>query len=187
MPVRAKGRAVHPEFKVRRATEADLDVLANHRNLMFKEMFRDLPLDYRGYEKRFKTWARKMLRARRLIPFLVTDHDGKVVAGGSLWLRENHPSPRYRGTLQPYLMSMFTEPAYRRRGLATLIVKEAIDWSRKHGYSRLVLHASDMGEPVYAKLGFERTSEMRLFLDSAHLGIRSPSHARPSDVTSRRR
>ena len=143
---------------------------------MFKEMFPDLPLNYQAYGRRFKSWAREMLKQKRLVPFVVTDASGKAVAGGSLWLRENLPSPRYRGTLQPYLMSMFTEQAYRRKGLATMIVKEAIEWSKKHGYSRLTLHASEMGEPVYAKQGFERTTEMRLFLDSSHLGITRPSH-----------
>ena len=32
------------------------------------------------------------------------------------------------------------------------------------GAARSILHASDAGERVYERLGFERTSEMRLFL-----------------------
>jgi len=150
---------------------------------MFREIFPDTTLDYLAYGKRFRVWARKMLRNKKLVPFLVVDANGNAVAGGSIWLREVHPSPRYPGTEQPYLMSMFTDPAYRRKGLASLIVKEAIDWSRKHGYIRLTLHASRMGEPVYAKLGFERTTEMRLILDQPRPVPSSPassrSHGRP--------
>jgi GNAT superfamily N-acetyltransferase len=175
MPDR-KTAAVQSEFKIRKASEADLAILAKQRNSMFKEMFPDLQLDYKGYERRFKAWARGMLRKKKLIPFVITDAKGRPVAGGSLWLRENLPSPRYRGTLQPYLMSMFTETAYRRKGLATMIVKEAIEWSKKNGYSRVTLHASETGEPVYAKQGFERTTEMRLFLDASHLGAPTPPH-----------
>jgi GNAT superfamily N-acetyltransferase len=178
MPARAARAKAAPQskFTVRKASVPDLAILAKQRNAMFKEMFPDLPLNYQAYEKRFKSWAREMLRQKRFVPFVVTDASGKAVAGGSLWLRENLPSPRYQGTLQPYLMSMFTEKAHRRKGLATMIVKEAIEWSKKHGYSRLTLHASEMGEPVYAKQGFERTTEMRLFLDSSHLGVTPPSH-----------
>lgn len=189
MPVRAARAkaASQNKFTVRKASDADLTILAKQRTLMFKEMFPDLPLDYHAYERRFRSWAREMLKQKRLVPFVVTDAGGKAVAGGSVWLRENLPSPRYRGTLQPYLMSMYTEQACRRKGLATMIVKEAIEWTKKHGYSRLTLHASEMGEPVYAKQGFERTTEMRLFLDSAHLGFRSPTHVRPSEVPSRSR
>ena len=105
------------------------------------------------------------MRRKKLIPFLVTDKTGKPVAGGSVWIRENQPSPRYTVTEMPYLMSMYTDPDYRNRGLATMIVNRAIKLARGRGYPRLVLHASEMGEPVYASLGFQRTTEMRLALD----------------------
>ncbi len=64
--------------------------------------------------------------------------------------------------LQPYLLSMFTEPRFRRRGVATLVVHAAIDWCKKNKYERLMLHASEMGRKVYANFGFKRTWEMRL-------------------------
>src|SRR5271157_970420 len=155
-----------PEFTVRRASEADLDVLVEQRVSMYREMMTDIKPDFRAYGRRYRSWARKMMKRKKLVSFLVIAGRDKPVAGGSLWIRENQPSPRFPGTEIPYLMSMFTDPAHRRKGLATLVVKEATRWSRKHGYPRVTLHASNMGEPVYAKLGFQRTTEMRLPLDS---------------------
>ena len=38
---------------------------------------------------------------------------------------------------------------------------EIISWSRKTGIDSLVLHASDEGRPLYEKLGFIATTEMR--------------------------
>jgi GNAT superfamily N-acetyltransferase len=166
MPRRASKQAAQDQFKIREATEADLPILAGQRISMFREMATDpLQLDLGAYAKRYISWARRMMRRKKLVCFLVTDSRGNPVAGGGLLLREIIPSPRYPGTEQPYLLSMYTDPASRRKGLATMIVRHSIEWSRARGYPRLNLHASEMGEPVYARLGFERTTEMRLALD----------------------
>ena len=162
MPDRTAKKA---EFTLREATEKDLDVLAEQRNSMYRDMNPTLAFDRAEHARRYKAWARRMMRRKKLIPFLVTDRTGKPIAGGSVWIRENQPSPRYSVTEMPYLMSMYTAPAYRSRGLATMVVKHAIKLARARGYPRLVLHASEMGEPVYARLGFQRTTEMRLALD----------------------
>ncbi|MDG6942455.1 MAG: GNAT family N-acetyltransferase [Nitrososphaerota archaeon] len=56
---------------------------------------------------------------------------------------------------------MYTIPAYRNNGVATAIIKEAMKWSKGHGYPTLLLHASEQGRRVYSKLGFTDTHEMR--------------------------
>jgi GNAT superfamily N-acetyltransferase len=58
-------------------------------------------------------------------------------------------------------MSFYTEPAFRGKGLATQIVKEAMKWGSERGYPWMMLHATAAGRGVYEKLGWERTSEMR--------------------------
>ena len=83
-----------------------------------------------------------------------------------MWLQQVQPRPHRASMVQPYLLSMYTEPDFRRRGVASMVVKEAIRWCRKKGYEVLMLHASEMGRRVYSKLGFKRTWEMRL--DLAH-------------------
>lgn len=160
------------EFTIRKATEADLDILVEQRISMYRDMLIGIRPNFRGYRRRYGAWALNLMKRKKLISFLVTDSKGFHVAGGSIWIREVQPSPRYEGTEQPYLMSMYTDPRYRGKGLATMLVKHTIKWSREHGYPRLSLHASNMGEPVYAKEGFERTTEMRL-------NLASPPEARP--------
>ena len=59
---------------------------------------------------------------------------------------------------------MFTEPEHRRRGLARWIVETIVGWGREAGLPGVYLHASDEARPLYASLGFEPTSEMRLDL-----------------------
>ena len=58
-------------------------------------------------------------------------------------------------------MNVFTERAWRRRGIAEQLMQHVIDWSRSHGIARLVLHASPDGRSLYERLGFEPTNEMR--------------------------
>jgi GNAT superfamily N-acetyltransferase len=92
----------------------------------------------------------------------------EIVAGGGLQLRPLMPRPGYvQGEPEAIVLSMWTEPAHRRRGLATAVVEAMLAWCRAHGVRRITLHASDEGRPIYARLGFAPTNEMRLELSSA--------------------
>jgi predicted GNAT family acetyltransferase len=66
------------------------------------------------------------------------------------------------------VLNVWTEPNWRRRGLATLLIKEILAWARTERLDRLVLHASDEGRSVYERLGFIQTNEMR-FKDRLNL------------------
>ncbi len=63
-----------------------------------------------------------------------------------------------------YVWGVYVQPASRRAGVATALMNAAISGLRADGYSRVYLHATDMGRPVYAALGFEASNEMRLNL-----------------------
>ena len=59
------------------------------------------------------------------------------------------------------IINVFTEPEWRRRGIAKLLLEQIIAWARTERLDRLVLHASDEGRLLYEKMGFVQTSEMR--------------------------
>lgn len=60
---------------------------------------------------------------------------------------------------------MFTQHEYRGRGIAQRIVKEAVRQARREDYPRMTLHDREMGRPIYEKLGWERTWEMKFPLN----------------------
>jgi GNAT superfamily N-acetyltransferase len=62
---------------------------------------------------------------------------------------------------QGLIVNVFTERAWRRRGLAKMLMEQVIDGARTAGVSHLVLHASAEGRPLYEALGFRPTNEMR--------------------------
>jgi len=94
---------------------------------------------------------------------------GRIVAGAGVQLREvpPHPEPDANGKIsivsgrQANIGNVYTDPEWRRRGLATLLIKRIIAWSCEEGIISLVLHASDEGRAVYERLGFIATAEMR--------------------------
>ncbi|HEY4724085.1 MAG TPA: GNAT family N-acetyltransferase, partial [Anaerolineae bacterium] len=96
--------------------------------------------------------------------WVIVDGDRRVASGALLfadWL----PRPDGHKPGLAYVHSVYTEPGYRRIGLARRILKAMIAECRMRGLPRLTLHASEMGRPLYESLGFADTNEMRLTLD----------------------
>ena len=60
------------------------------------------------------------------------------------------------------VLNVFTEPAWRRRGLAELLMRHVLEWARAQRLDRLVLHASAEGRALYERLGCVATNEMRV-------------------------
>lgn len=59
------------------------------------------------------------------------------------------------------ILNVFTEPQWRRQGVALLLLQRTIDWARAEQIDRLILHASEAGRSLYDRLGFVGTNEMR--------------------------
>ncbi len=102
-----------------------------------------------------------------MIIWLAFNDSGEAVGGGGLWLRPTQPHPGIRQGLEPYLLSMYTKPSFRGKGIGSRIVREARGWARLHRYRQIRLHAAKMGRSIYAKHGFKRTWEMKLEIKNA--------------------
>ncbi len=50
---------------------------------------------------------------------------------------------------------VLTDPAYRGRGFARALTEHTLSWLDARGIALVKLDATDMGRPLYAKLGFE--------------------------------
>jgi GNAT superfamily N-acetyltransferase len=150
-------------LRLRPATAADVPLLVRHRRAMWEAMGTLRPGQGDPTEPAYGAWVERLLGEGRLAAW-VTEGPGGPVASGCVYLQEVHPRPGHPGPWCPYLLSMFTEPAWRGKGVARAIVQEAIAWSRARGQTRLALHASAAGRPLYERLGFQASPEMRLDL-----------------------
>jgi GNAT superfamily N-acetyltransferase len=63
-----------------------------------------------------------------------------------------------------WVNAVFVKPAYRRRGIASVLMQMAVDWARERGCRRVRLRTSDDGRGLYASLGFNVGREMELNL-----------------------
>ncbi|MEK9947123.1 MAG: GNAT family N-acetyltransferase [Alphaproteobacteria bacterium] len=63
-----------------------------------------------------------------------------------------------------YVWGVFVCPVDRRKGIASALMRRSLEDMKGLGYSRVLLHASEMGNPVYKALGFDATNELKLDL-----------------------
>ena len=69
----------------------------------------------------------------------------------------------YRETsLHAELCGVYVAPPCRRRGFGRELCAEALAAARARHVRRIVVHASDVGRPLYRALGFSGGDEMRL-------------------------
>jgi ribosomal protein S18 acetylase RimI-like enzyme len=84
--------------------------------------------------------------------FLAMDRDIACGIAGS-FLDENDPR-------RAHLISMWTAPTHRQRGIGRLLVKEVLNWARSRNARILQLMVTSNNEPAicfYQRLGFART------------------------------
>ena len=99
---------------------------------------------------------RRYLKACRQHPdaaVFVADDDGRLVGRLSL-SRDQHPASRHVADL-----GLMVAASYRRRGIGTVLLEEAVSWARSAGVSKLELHVFPWNEPaiaLYESFGFER-------------------------------
>jgi GNAT superfamily N-acetyltransferase len=149
-------------YTVREVSLEDAPVLARQRRLMFDAIARMPTEDGDALEAAIVSYIERAMPGGTFRSWLV-EHAGTVVAGGGIQLRTLMPRPGYvRGEPEGLIVSMWTEPAHRRRGLGRTVVEAILAWGRANGVTRFTLHASDAGRPLYELYGFRPTNEMRL-------------------------
>ncbi len=152
------------DFELRPTTPADLDLHTAHRVAMFRDM------DYGDeagrarmadvFRERLRTWL-----ATGEVAGVVASA-GEVVAGAALLqFKEALPSPLTPQAVRGYLFNVYTDPAFRGRGLARRMTEALLDVARGRGIGMVELHASKDAERLYRGMGFEPTPEFRLILD----------------------
>ncbi len=158
--------AGRPRYRLRRVALTDLELLGKHRAGMWRDIGGRSERAIAGHLPAYRRWLRTAFARRRVTGFVAEDADGAPVASGLVWFQDAQPRPGELAPQAPYILSMYTEPAHRGHGLATQIVRALIALCRSRGYRRVTLHASEAGRPVYARLGFVPTREMRRFLSA---------------------
>jgi len=71
-----------------------------------------------------------------------------------------------------WIGALAVAPEARRRGLGAALTRAAIAWLQERGASTVLLYATEMGRPVYERLGFESEGTATAWRGSAGAGPR---------------
>ncbi len=158
------------QFQIRFATKDDAAVTGWHRARMFQDMGYVPANLFESFRAKSEARLRQALTSGEYIGWLASAASApeKIIAGAGVQLRQTLPYPlgepdgeiRVADGRQGIILNVFTEPELRRRGVAMLLMKKIIAWSREQHLDDLVLHASDDGRVLYERLGFAAATEM---------------------------
>jgi GNAT superfamily N-acetyltransferase len=157
--------------QLRRAELADIPVIAGHRAGMFADMGVLPAAERDALIALTEDYLRTALPAEEYLGWLAVPDDAPatVIGGAGVQRRRALPFPSGSGGQQriatgrqAIVLNVYTEPAWRRRGVARILMQAVLTWARESGVESLVLHASDQGRALYEQLGFRATNEMRL-------------------------
>lgn len=152
------------EISIRPATVDDIPVLIHHRRMMWWDMGRQNVATLDQMEGAARTYFSAALPDGSYRGFLAVANDDQVVGGGGVVISPWPGSFDQKLPRRAMILNMYVEKPYRRRGIALRLMEEMIAWCRGEAFAYVGLHASDEGRPLYEKLGFRATNEMRLEL-----------------------
>ena len=162
---RAVRRRAHytRRMRIRPTAIADLELILHQRREMFREMGGDYERGLQAFENASRTYLVTALENGSYYG-LLGEMNNEVVAGGGVLLAAWPGSPLNLDPRRAWILNIYVEPEFRRRGLARAIAKSLIEWCRQEGFQSVALHASEYGRSLYESLGFRSTNEMRLRL-----------------------
>ncbi len=150
-------------FTIREATVDDIPEIVRQRRRMYEDMnYNDLPR-LEAMASLATEYLREAMSDGSFRSWLASDGK-RTIAGGAVNISPWPPHPYDLEYRRATILNVYTDPAYRRQGVARRLMRTMIEWCRLEGFARVTLHASDDGRHLYESLGFETSNEMRLTL-----------------------
>jgi GNAT superfamily N-acetyltransferase len=153
----------NPEVAIREASTADIPEIVRQRRAMYEDMhYNDLGA-LTAMARLSTDYLEKAMPEGSFRAWLAVERD-LALAGGAVVISPWPAHPYDLECRRATILNVYTDPAYRRRGLARRLMQTIIAWCEHEGFARVTLHASEDGRHLYESLGFEASNEMRLKL-----------------------
>lgn len=104
-------------------------------------------------EKALRDFYVKNLAAGTYVSWLAFDGD-RIVGTSGMSFAEKPPYFTCPSGKLGILSSMYTDPDYRRMGIATGLLDRVVNEAREYGCGTIYITASDMGVKLYTAYGF---------------------------------
>ncbi|MBO6046171.1 MAG: GNAT family N-acetyltransferase [Erysipelotrichaceae bacterium] len=140
---------------IRKATREDIPEIIRIRKLQLIDegLSPDIEIDADCHR-----YFHDMFNQERIIELFVEDDD-RVIATAAIILYDFPPSFSNQTGRKGYVTNMYTDPDYRRQGIATKLLEMLDEEAKERGIERLWLGASKWGRSVYEKSGYIATNE----------------------------
>ncbi|MBE5793808.1 MAG: GNAT family N-acetyltransferase [Clostridiales bacterium] len=144
----------------RYATYADLDFLVEERLRFIKvgpthPNYADIRDNCRAF---FENGLKEMT-----CDAVIAEDNGRCVGTAIAFYYLSVPSSRNHTGRNAYITSVFVEPDYRRQGIASEMLRRIVSRAQAYGCVNIMLTATEMGKPLYEKLGFIQTPGAMLY------------------------
>ena len=141
-------------LQFKKATVLDIDVLTKTRIQVLRAANRlSASVDMSEVEKETRTYYKKAMIEDSHVAILVYDEE-KFVGAGGVSFYTVMPTFHNSSGRKAYIMNMYTDEEYRRKGIAYHTLDMLIEECRKRGISDISLEATKAGRPLYEKYGF---------------------------------
>lgn len=138
------------QIKYAKLTEKELDVFIQMRIAQLREEGAKEDIDL---TPALKDYYKRHMADGTFISWLALDGE-KIVGTSGMSIVEKPPYFGCPSGKIGLLSSMFTDSAYRRRGIAKTLLSKVVDEARQRGCGTVQITASDMGVLLYTDFGF---------------------------------
>ncbi len=136
------------------ATKEDIKELIRMRIAYMIDDFGSVnDIERKGMETQLPDYFNRKL-GTELIAFVAKDED-RIVSVAYLHIIEMPANSILLNGLYGEVLSVYTEPDYRGKGLCSKLMNNLVEYGKNKGLGRIDLSATDDGYPIYAKIGFK--------------------------------
>ena len=148
-------------IKYKRLTQKELDIFIQMRIHQLREEGAKEAIDL---APALKDYYERHMADGTFVSWIAVDGENIIGTSGMSFVEK----PPYFGCPSGrigLLSSMFTDPAYRRRGIARELLSRVIKDAKEYGCGTIQITGSDMGVKLYTNFGLDRKSTR---LNSSH-------------------
>src|SRR5258708_3452 len=153
------------DITIREAAPSESAIILHHRRSMFRDMGEGTVEELDRMVEVASPWLARALADGSYRHWLALDSSGRIAGGGGVLLCPWPANPKDPCTERAVILNVYTEPEFRKRGIARQIMLTILAWAKQKGLRSVNLHASDEGRDLYASLGLQRTHAMRFSVD----------------------
>ena len=141
------------------ATEADIPAVIDARVRFLSDLFGEPNEEVKhAFRQEMEIYLKQAISSQKYMCWLAK-MGNEIVGAGGLTVRQQPGNFKDPSGKVGYIMSMYTAPEHRRKGICTTILNKLMASANEMGICYFELHATKEGEPVYIKHNFKIHTE----------------------------